>query len=181
MELLFSVCSFLYAALRSFKVRGTGELACGIYSQRQKFFPFVVGCADFCCVQTQIYLAKIVRIPRRGYSKRQLFLSFTIVRAPFSASDICKTISLCPNKKPIQNVRKKGLRSIVGTKKSGTKPGSRRTFGNKQNGDVCYNCTIIDFHDRSVVASITDLHITSDLTITRNRRHWDHSILQRAG
>ena len=48
------------------------------YSQRQKFFPFVVGCADFCCVQTQIYLAKIVRIPRRGYSKRQLFLSFTI-------------------------------------------------------------------------------------------------------
>ena len=29
-------------------------------------------------MQTQIYLAKIVRIPRRGYSKRQLFLSFTI-------------------------------------------------------------------------------------------------------
>ncbi len=54
---------------------------CGInYSQRQKFFPFVVGCADFCCVQTQIYLAKIVRIPRRGYSKRQLFLSFTIYK-----------------------------------------------------------------------------------------------------
>ena len=28
-----------------------------------------------------------------------------------------------------------------------------------------YNCTIIDLHDRSVVASITDRHITSDLAI----------------
>lgn len=32
-------------------------------------------------------------------------------------------------------------------------------------GDVRYNCTIIDLHDRSVVASITDRHITSDLAI----------------
>lgn len=30
---------------------------------------------------------------------------------------------------------------------------------------VRYNCTIIDLHDRSVVASITDRHITSDLAI----------------
>ena len=28
-----------------------------------------------------------------------------------------------------------------------------------------YNCTIIDLHDRSVIASITDRHITSDLAI----------------
>ncbi len=28
-----------------------------------------------------------------------------------------------------------------------------------------YNCTIIDLHDRSVVASITDRHITSELAI----------------
>ena len=32
-------------------------------------------------------------------------------------------------------------------------------------GDVRYNCTIIDLYDRSVVASITDRHITSDLAI----------------
>ena len=32
-------------------------------------------------------------------------------------------------------------------------------------GDKRYNCTIIDLHDRSVVASITDRHITSDLAI----------------
>jgi len=32
-------------------------------------------------------------------------------------------------------------------------------------GDVRYNCTIIDLHDRSVIASITDRHITSDLAI----------------
>ncbi len=31
--------------------------------------------------------------------------------------------------------------------------------------EVRYNCTIIDLHDRSVVASITDRHITSDLAI----------------
>jgi len=31
--------------------------------------------------------------------------------------------------------------------------------------EVRYNCTIIDLHDRSVVASITDCHITSDLAI----------------
>ena len=32
-------------------------------------------------------------------------------------------------------------------------------------GDVRYNCTIIDLYDRSVVAGITDRHITSDLAI----------------
>ena len=31
--------------------------------------------------------------------------------------------------------------------------------------EVRYNCTIIDLHDRSVIASITDRHITSDLAI----------------
>ena len=31
--------------------------------------------------------------------------------------------------------------------------------------EVRYNCTIIDLHDRSVVSSITDRHITSDLAI----------------
>ena len=31
--------------------------------------------------------------------------------------------------------------------------------------DVRYNCTIIDLYDRSVVASITDRHITSELAI----------------
>ncbi len=32
-------------------------------------------------------------------------------------------------------------------------------------GDVRYNCTIIDLYDRSVMASITDRNITSDLAI----------------
>ena len=34
-----------------------------------------------------------------------------------------------------------------------------------KNHEVRYNCTIIDLHDRSVIASITDRHITSDLAI----------------
>ena len=33
------------------------------------------------------------------------------------------------------------------------------------NGSKRYNCTIIDLHDRSVVASITDRNITADLAI----------------
>ena len=34
-----------------------------------------------------------------------------------------------------------------------------------ENHDVHYNCIIIDLHDRSVIASITDPSITSDLVI----------------
>ena len=34
-----------------------------------------------------------------------------------------------------------------------------------KNHEVRYNCTIIDLHDRNVVAGITDRHITSDLAI----------------
>lgn len=34
-----------------------------------------------------------------------------------------------------------------------------------KNHDVRYNCSIIDLHDRSVIAGITDRHITSDLAI----------------
>ncbi len=82
-----------------------------------------------------------------------------------------------------------GLRSIVRPKKPGTKPGkAHKVFGNLLKQDFCadspnrkwctdftylflkdggvrYNCTIIDLHDRSVIASITDRHITSGLAI----------------
>ena len=82
-----------------------------------------------------------------------------------------------------------GLRSIVRPKKPGAKPGKpHKVFENKlkqdfhadkpnekwctdftylflKNGEVRYNYTIIDLHDRSVVASITDRQITSDLAI----------------
>ena len=85
--------------------------------------------------------------------------------------------------------RELGLHSIVRPKKPGAKPGKpHKVFENKlrqdfhadkpnqkwctdftylflKNGDVRYNCTIIDLHDRSVVASITDRHITSELAI----------------
>ena len=82
-----------------------------------------------------------------------------------------------------------GLRSVVRPKKPGTKPGKpHKVFENRlkqdftaerinckwctdftylflKNGEVRYNCTIIDLHDRSVVARITDRHITSDLAV----------------
>lgn len=82
-----------------------------------------------------------------------------------------------------------GLRSIVRPKKPGYEHGkAHKVFDNKINQDftapqinqkwctdftylflsnheVRYNCTIIDLHDRSVIASITDNKITSDLAI----------------
>lgn len=82
-----------------------------------------------------------------------------------------------------------GLRSIVRPKKPDYEQGKpHQVFENKLNQDftaenpnqkwctdftylflknheVRYNCSIIDLHDRSVVASITDRHITSDLAI----------------
>ena len=82
-----------------------------------------------------------------------------------------------------------GLHSIVRPRKPGYEPGKRhKVFDNKlsqdftadevnqkwcsdftylflANHEVRYNCTIIDLHDRSVIASITDRSITSDLAI----------------
>ena len=82
-----------------------------------------------------------------------------------------------------------GLRSIVRPKKPEYEHGKpHKVFDNKLNQDftadeinrkwctdftylflsnheVRYNCTIIDLHDRSVVASITDRRLTSDLAI----------------
>lgn len=48
-----------------------------------------------------------------------------------------------------------------------------------KNGQVRYNCTIIDLRDRSVIASITDRYITSDLAIRTLERNWIPSIWQR--
>lgn len=90
-----------------------------------------------------------------------------------------------------------GLRSIVRPKKPGTKPGkAHKIFANRlgqdfhadkpnqkwctdftylflKGGDVRYNCTIIDLYDRSVVASITDKRITSDLAARTLRKALD--------
>ena len=85
--------------------------------------------------------------------------------------------------------RELGLHSIVRPKRPGTKAGKpHKVFDNKlnqdfhadrpnqkwctdftylflRNGDVRYNCAIIDLYDRSVVASVTDKHITSELAV----------------
>ena len=99
-----------------------------------------------------------------------------------------------------------GLHFIVRPKKPGTKPEKpHKIFENKlkqdfhadkpnqkwctdftylflKNGEVRYNCTIIDLYDRSVIASITDQHITSGLAISPLfERHWIHSTFQKAG
>ena len=82
-----------------------------------------------------------------------------------------------------------GLRSIVRPKKPWIKPEKpHKVFENRlnqdfradrpnqkwctdftylflKNGEVRYNCAILDLYDRSIVASITDRHITSDLAI----------------
>ena len=98
-----------------------------------------------------------------------------------------------------------GLHSIVRPKKPGTKPGNpHKVFENRlnqdfhadkpnqkwctdftylflKNGDVRYNCAIIDLHDRSVVASITDRHITSDLAERTLQKALDSQHLAEGG
>lgn len=98
-----------------------------------------------------------------------------------------------------------GLRSIIRRRKPGTKCGKpHKVFENKlkqdftaekpnqkwctdftylflKNGEVRYNCTIIDLHDRSVVASITDRHITSDLAIRTLQKALDSQPALRDG
>ena len=34
-----------------------------------------------------------------------------------------------------------------------------------ENRDTRYNCTILDLHDRSMIASITDRHVSADLAV----------------
>ena len=98
-----------------------------------------------------------------------------------------------------------GLHSIVRPKKPGVKSGKpHKVFENKldqdfhadkpnqkwctdftylflKNGDVRYNCAIIDLHDRSVVASITDRHITSDLAERTLQKALDSQHLAKGG
>lgn len=90
--------------------------------------------------------------------------------------------------------RELGLKSIVRPNKPGYVSGKpHKLFDNKlhqdftadeinrkwctdftylflSNREVRYNCTIIDLYDRSVVASITDRNITSDLAIRTLRK-----------
>lgn len=98
-----------------------------------------------------------------------------------------------------------GLRSIVRRKQPGTRAGKpHKVFENRlkqdfsaeranckwctdftylflKNGDVRYNCTIIDLHDRSVIASITDRHITSDLAIRTLKKALDSQNISKGG
>ena len=98
-----------------------------------------------------------------------------------------------------------GLHSIVRPKRPGTKPGKpHKVFDNKlnqdfhadkpnqkwctdftylflRNGDVRYNCAIIDLYDRSVVASVTDKHITSDLAVRTLQKALDSQHLAKGG
>ncbi len=50
-----------------------------------------------------------------------------------------------------------------------------------KNREVRYNCSIIDLYDRSVVASITDRHITSDLAIRTLQKALDSQPILKSG
>ena len=97
------------------------------------------------------------------------------------------------------------LHSIVRPQKPGTKPGKpHKIFENKlrqdfhadkpnqkwctdftylflKNRDVRYNCAILDLYDRSVVASITDRHLTSDLAIRTLKKALESQHLAKGG
>ena len=94
-----------------------------------------------------------------------------------------------------------GLKSVVRPKRPCSKPGkAHKVFENKlnqdfnaykinqkwctdftylflKNNDVRYNCSIIDLHDRSIIASITDRKITSDLAIRTLKKALDSQLV----
>ena len=98
-----------------------------------------------------------------------------------------------------------GLCSIVRPKKPDCKPGTpHKVFENQlnqnftaecpnqkwctdftylflKNHEVRYNCSIIDLHDRSVIASITDRNITSDLAIRTLQKALDSQPTPKSG
>lgn len=87
-------------------------------------------------MNTQLNLYSIVRPKKPGYSAGKSHKVFAdLLTQNFSAS--------APNRKWCTDFTYLFLKS----------------------GEVRYNCTIIDLYDRSVVASITDRHITSELAI----------------
>lgn len=49
------------------------------------------------------------------------------------------------------------------------------------NGEIRYNCSILDLYDRSIVASITDQNITSDLAIRTLNKALDSQPARRGG
>ena len=80
-------------------------------------------------------------------------------------------ISITRRKKP--NYRKGECHKVFGNlinqdfsaEKANQKWATDFTYLFLANGETRYNCSIIDLHDRCVVASITDRHITSELAI----------------
>ena len=87
-------------------------------------------------MNTQLNLYSIVRPKKPGYSTEKPHKVFTnLLAQDFSAS--------APNRKWCTDF----------------------TYLFLKGGEVRYNCAIIDLYDRSVAASITDRHITSDLAI----------------
>ena len=97
------------------------------------------------------------------------------------------------------------LRSIVRPGKPGIKPRkSHKIFENKlnqdfhtdkpnqkwctdftylflKNGEIRYNCTVIDLYDRSAVASVTERHITSGLTIRTLQKALESQRISKSG
>ncbi len=84
-----------------------------------------------------------------------LFLKNHDVRYNCTIIDLCKPHRIFGNK----------LLEDFTAEKPNQKWCTHFTYLFLKNHDVRYNCTIIDLYDRSVVASITDRHITSDLAI----------------
>ena len=48
-----------------------------------------------------------------------------------------------------------------------------------KNGKVRYNCSILDLYDRSIIASITDRHITSELAIRTLQKALDSQAMRK--
>lgn len=106
---------------------------------------------------------------KKYLEKSGIILSFNSVH--WRMCQVLGLKSLARKKKPnyrygkAHKIFKNLLKQKFFAKKKNRKWCTDFTYLYLKNGEVRYNCTIIDLHDRSVVASITDRNITADLAI----------------
>lgn len=110
------------------------------------------------------YRRMTIYLKRRGYN----YSAATIHK--YMNTELCLRSVVRPKKPWIKSgkahkVFENRLKQNFSADKPNQKWCTDFTYLYLKNGDVRYNCTIIDLYDRSVVASITDRHITSDLAI----------------
>ena len=118
------------------------------------------------------YRSMKIYLERKGY-----FYSFTTIHKYMNKE--LRLYSIVRKKKPKQGHEKahKVFENKLNQEFTAEKPNEKWctdfTYLFLKNGEVRYNCSILDLYDRSIIASITDRAITSELAIRTLQKAMD--------